>query len=356
MKMKKRKKILVIEDDHFLRENMTELLELSNFEVHSASNGKIGIETAKKCKPDIIVCDIMMPEIDGYSVLEVLAKKNNTKFIPFIFLSAKAERKDIRKGMDLGADDYITKPFSEDELINSINSRLEKAAVLNSVRAKKNDTPEVVNDDGIKTLNDLKNFFDDNGEVLNFNANDLVYREGNNSNYIYLIKKGVVKCYKLDEHGKELTIALHKEDDFFGYTSLIQNIPCQESAMALKDVELVAISKSELNNIFDNNHKLTLEIIQLLSDDLSGVNDKLLQMAYSSVNKKTAETILKFAQKINRRPEEPFAISRSDLASEAGIATETFIRTMSSFKKDGLIEIKGRNIRIIDFQKLQNMS
>ena len=353
--MKNKRKILIIEDDHFLRENISELLGLSNYKVCKASNGNIGIEKAKKCKPDIIICDIMMPEIDGYSVLEVLAKDNSTKFIPFIFLSAKTERKDIRKGMDLGADDYITKPFSEIELINSIESRLAKADILNSAREKQNFTKKDINEDTIKSMNDLKNFFDDNGEVFEYNANDIVYREGNNSNYIYLIKKGVVKCSKLDEHGKELTIALHKEDDFFGYTSLIQNIPCQETAMALKDVELVAISKSELNNIFNKNHKVTLEIIQLLSDDLSGVNDKLLQMAYSSVNKKTAETILKFAQKISRNPEDPFAISRSDLASEAGIATETFIRTMSNFKKEGLIEIEHGNIRILDFNRLQNI-
>ena len=354
--MKKLKKILIIEDDHFLRENMAELLELSKYEVYKAPNGTIGIEKAKKYLPDIIVCDIMMPEIDGYSVIEVLAKNTSTKFIPFIFLSAKTERKDIRKGMDLGADDYITKPFSENELINSIESRLAKATILNNAREKTKFSNENINEDTIKSLNDLKNFFDDNGEVFEYNAHDIVYREGNNSNYIYLIKKGVVKCFKLEEHGKELTIALHKEDDFFGYTSLIQNIPCQETAMALKDVELVAISKSNLNNIFNNNHKVTLEIIQLLSDDLSGVNDKLLQMAYSSVNKKTADTILKFANKLNRRPEDPISISRSDLASEAGIATETFIRTMSNFKKEGLIEIKGGNIRVLDFQKLQNMS
>ena len=110
------KRLLLIEDDVILRENTAELLELSNFEVTTAPNGKIGIEVAKKQLPDIIVCDIMMPEIDGYGVLEALSKDSATRFIPFIFLSAKTERKDVRKGMDMGADDYITKPFTEDEL------------------------------------------------------------------------------------------------------------------------------------------------------------------------------------------------------------------------------------------------
>jgi DNA-binding response OmpR family regulator len=349
------KKVLLIEDDAVLRENTAELLELSNYEVMVAPNGKVGVEMAKNQSPDIIVCDIMMPELDGYGVLELLSKDDNTKYTPFIFLSAKTERKDVRKGMDLGADDYITKPFSEDELISAIESRIAKASILKDIREKQFDDQLKNSDDEIRTLNDLKNFFDDNGESFYYAQGDIVYREGQNSNYIFLILKGVVKCYKLDEQGKELTTALHKEDDLFGYTSFIQNIPYQETSTAIKDVELVGISKDQLKHVLDNNHKITLELIQLLTDDLEGVKDQLLQMAYSSVNKKTAITILKFAEKLNVKPEDPIKISRNDLASVAGIATETLIRTMSNFKKEGLIEIEGRNIRILDIKRLQDI-
>ena len=352
------KKVLLIEDDAVLRENTAELLELSDFEVITASNGKLGVEKAKQEQPDVIVCDIMMPELDGYRVLELLCEEESTKFIPFIFLSAKTERKDVRRGMDLGADDYITKPFSEDELISAIESRLAKAAILKErrdIREKIGLSDDNHDNDEIRTLSDLKNFFDDNGESFEFSKGEIIYKEGQNSNYIFLILKGVVKCYKFDEQGKELTTALHKEDDLFGYTSFIQNIPYQETATAIKNVELVGISKDQLKHVLDNNHKITLELIQMLTDDLKGVKDQLLQMAYSSVNKKTATTILKFAEKLNRKPNDPIKISRSDLASVAGIATETLIRTMSNFKKDGLIEIEGRNIRIIDLQKLQDI-
>jgi CheY-like chemotaxis protein len=340
------KKVLLIEDDAVLRENTAELLELSNYEVMVAPNGKVGVEMAKNQSPDIIVCDIMMPELDGYGVLELLSKDDNTKYTPFIFLSAKTERKDVRKGMDLGADDYITKPFSEDELISAIESRIAKASILKDIREKQFDDQLKNSDVEIRTLNDLKNFFDDNGESFNYAQGDIVYREGQNSNYIFLILKGVVKCYKLDEQGKELTTALHKEDDLFGYTSFIQNIPYQETSTAIKDVELVGISKDQLKHVLDNNHKITLELIQLLTDDLEGVKDQLLQMAF---------TILKFAEKLNVKPEDPIKISRNDLASVAGIATETLIRTMSNFKKEGLIEIEGRNIRILDIKRLQDI-
>jgi len=289
--------------------------------------------------------------------LESLSKNDSTKYIPFIFLSAKTERQDIRKGMDLGADDYITKPFNEEELISAIESRIAKSAILHEERQNIGAFPDdnVFNDE-MKTLNDLKNFFDDNGKVFLYSKGDIIYEEGNNSNYIYLIRKGVVKNFKFDNDGKELTTNLYQEDELFGYTSFTQNIPYQESATAIKDTELVGVSKQELKDVLDNNHKITLELIQLLTDNLSGARDQLLDMAYSSVNKKTASTILKFAEKLNNKSGEAIRISRNDLASVAGIATETLIRTLSSFKKDGLIEIEARNIKILDIQRLQQIN
>jgi DNA-binding response OmpR family regulator len=346
------KSILLIEDDTILRENTSELLELANYHVVTAPNGKIGLEVAKNTLPDIIVCDIMMPELDGYGVLEGLSGNENTKHIPFIFLSAKTERKDVRKGMDLGADDYITKPFEEEELISAIESRLAKAAILKDNRHEE-DSQE--SEEELRTLNDLKNFFDDNGETMDFANGEVIYSEGQNSNYIYLISKGLVKCHKLDEQGKHLTTALYKEDDLFGYTSFTQNTPYQETATAIQDTTLIGISKNELKEVLNSNHKVTLELIQLLTDDLSMVKDQLLQMAYSSVKKRTATTILKFAEKLNRKPNDAIRISRNDLASVAGIALESLIRTLSSFKDMGLIEIEGRNIRILDIHKLQQI-
>ena len=348
------KKILLIEDDVVLRENTAELLELSNYDVITASNGKIGVEIAKNSLPNIIVCDIMMPELDGYGVLEALSKNEHTKNIPFIFLSAKTERRDVRKGMDLGADDYITKPFEEEELVSAIESRLAKAAILKD-RSEDLQEKTASNQDELRTLNDLKNFFDDNGTSIKLSSGEIIYEEGQNSNNIYLILKGLVKCHKLDEQGKDLTTALYKEDDLFGYTSFTDNIPYQETAATIKDTVLVAISKNQLKNILNSNHKVTLELIQLLTDDLSGVKDQLLQMAYSSVKKRTATTILKFAEKLNTKSGEPIRISRNDLASVAGIALESLIRTLSSFKDLGIIEIEGRDIKILDLDKLQEI-
>ncbi|WP_147677577.1 response regulator [Algibacter pacificus] len=346
-------KVLLIEDDVVLRENTAELLELSDYDMITAPNGEVGVQMAIKYLPNIIVCDIMMPELDGYGVLEALSKNEITKHIPFIFLSAKTERKDVRKGMDLGADDYITKPFDEGELISAIESRLAKASILKDLHEEK--TKGGTNEPEIRTLNDLKNFFDDNGEVTKYGKGETIYEEGQNSNYVYLISKGLVKSHKFDEKGKDLTTALYKEDDLFGYTSFLQNTAYQESTTAIKETVLIGVTKSALKEVLNNNHQVTLELIQLLTENLTDVKEHLLQMAYSSVKKRTANTILKFAEKLNRNPEDNIKISRNDLASVAGIATESLIRTLSSFKDSGLIEIEGRNIKILDLNKLQDM-
>jgi CheY-like chemotaxis protein len=130
------KKILLIEDNLEVRENTAEILELANYEVTTAENGKIGVDMAIQNKPDLIICDIMMPQLDGYGVLHVLSRNKNTAGIPFIFLTAKTEKMDFRKGMNMGADDYLTKPFDEVELLDAIESRLRKREISNGEYAQ----------------------------------------------------------------------------------------------------------------------------------------------------------------------------------------------------------------------------
>lgn len=119
-------KILVIENENSVRENILDLLEAESFETLAAANGKIGIDLAVSEVPDLILCDLMMPNIDGYEVLKKLNLQANTAAIPFIFLTARTAKLDVRQGINLGADDYLTKPFTRSELLNAIMSRLEK--------------------------------------------------------------------------------------------------------------------------------------------------------------------------------------------------------------------------------------
>ena len=346
------KKILLVEDDTSLRENIEELLDLSGFQVFSTPNGRMAIDIAQKERPDVVLCDIMMPEVDGYEVLEQFSSCETTQHIPFIFVSAKTERHDVRKGMDLGADDYLTKPFEEDELLNAIHSRLEKAEHLESVFLKRSAHTK---EHDIRSLHELKNFFDDHGQLFSFKKDETIYTVDEHSNMIYLILNGVVKSCGLDEEGKELITSVYSEDDFLGFTSLTENLPYREYAIAIEDVELAGISKLQVKSILEENQNVSLELLNVLAEDLVHIKKQLLQMAYSSVRKKTAQTLLMYCHAMHKSKGAPLKISRSDLAGVAGIATESLIRTLSDFKNEGLITIENRDIRVLDPEALKHV-
>lgn len=135
------KKILLIEDNQDVRENTAEILELAGYKVFTAENGKVGVTAAQTNKPDLIICDIMMPVLDGYGVLHLLGKNQETASIPFIFLTAKAERSDLRKGMEMGADDYITKPFSMRELVARVQTVLRRPRTGPAIADNAGDEP-----------------------------------------------------------------------------------------------------------------------------------------------------------------------------------------------------------------------
>lgn len=124
------KKILVIEDDEDIRESIEEMLSAEDFDVITAEDGRTGVELAQETIPDLIICDVMMPELDGFGVVSELRQNSSTQTIPFIFLTARAAKVDRRQGMSLGADDYLTKPFTIDELLDAIAARLEKRVIL----------------------------------------------------------------------------------------------------------------------------------------------------------------------------------------------------------------------------------
>ena len=132
------KKILVIEDEPEMRRNLTTILRLEKFHPLAAENGRVGTELARKERPDLILCDVMMPELDGYGVIAALRADAETAAVPFIFLTAKGEKPDIRAGMNLGADDYLTKPVAKADLLAAVRSRLARAAQQSTPEFKPN--------------------------------------------------------------------------------------------------------------------------------------------------------------------------------------------------------------------------
>jgi len=345
------KRILLIEDNPEIRENISEILELDGYQVQTAENGKVGLELAIQEKPDLIICDIMMPVLDGYSVLHLLSKNPETANIPFIFLTAKADRSDFRKGMEMGADDYITKPFDDVDLLNAIDSRFKKIELLEKKYSK--------NIDGLNNLvrdvggeEELKNLTL-NREKRIYKKKSEIFREGDFPFYLFYIEKGKIKTYKTNEDAKELIINLHNEGDFFGYVNLMRENSYMESASAIEDCEITLIPKTEFFKLLHQNRQVSQMFIKMLSDNIKENEEQLLKLAYNSVRKRISECLLKFIEQSNdKNIENGLKISREDLSNMAGTSIETAIRTLSDFKDEKLIEISSGKIKIIDQKKL----
>lgn len=346
------KKVLIIEDNNDIRDNIVEILALANYEVFEANNGKTGVELANKNLPDIILCDIMMPELDGYGVLYLLNKKPETAAIPFIFLTAKAERVDLRKGMEMGADDYLTKPFDDMELLNAIETRLKKKEQQQNYYSKSLDSlNRIINKSN--GLDELKKIIQER-KIRLFKKNQVIYYEGDKGNGLYLMMSGRVKTIKLAEDGRELMTGIFIADQYLGIQATLSNEIYSDTATALEDCQVVLIPKEQLGPLLNLYPEVAREFIKLLANDIREKEEKLLQLAYHSVRKKMAEALLRL-HKQQSGTSEGFKITREDLAAMAGMATETVSRTLSDFKDEGLIEKKGSAITIIDANRLAKM-
>lgn len=201
-----------------MRENTAEMLSLAGYNVLTAKNGKEGVDTAVKQPPDLILCDIMMPGMDGYDVLSTLQSLPKMVGVPFVFLTAKTAKSDFRVGMDLGADDYLTKPFNERDLLKVVDSRIKKSHLL---KKHFEHTLDGLND----LLSEVKSsanisLLSENRHVKKIRAKDFLFMEGDPSDFLYFIISGRIKTYKTNEYGKEYIIEINKKGDFLGHAAL----------------------------------------------------------------------------------------------------------------------------------------
>jgi DNA-binding response OmpR family regulator len=349
------KKILLIEDNKEMRENTSEILELSNYKVFTAENGKVGVETANREKPDLIICDIMMPVLDGYGVLHLLSKNKETSNIPFIFLSAKAERSDFRKGMEMGADDYVTKPFDDIELLNAIESRLKKSELI---KKEYDQTSEGFDSfiKEVKSIEPLKKL-SEKRDTVHYKKKQMIYAEGSLPKGLYFVKKGKVKTFKTNKMGKELINGLYNEGDFFGYLSLLEDGKYSDTAETLEDADISVVPKEDFFSLVYKSPEVSRKFISILSNNIIEREDQLVKLAYNSVRKRVAEALLTLYHKYKKPGDEKFSmnLSREDLANLVGTATETVIRTLSDFKDEKLIEVSGGTIAVIDPDRLSKL-
>ena len=344
------KKILIIEDNLEVREVLEEVLELTGYDVETAEDGTIGVQKALTNPPDLIICDVMMPKLDGYGVLNILGKKPATADIPFIFLTAKTEKADLRRGMNLGADDYISKPFYKDELLQVIETRLNRAERLK----KKFDNTAVGLHaflDEARGIEELKKLSNDR-KIRTLTAKESLFLENDRPRYLYFVNNGQIKLHKTNDLGKEFILKIYRKGEFFGYTPLIKSELYPFAATALEPTEVTLIPAEDFLKLLYANRDVSIQLIRMLVDNVSDKEEQLLELAYSSVRKRVANAILDlYAQ----NDEAEINILRNDLARIVGTTKESVVRTLTEFKEDGWIEIQDGTITLLKKEKLEGI-
>jgi DNA-binding response OmpR family regulator len=347
-------KILVIEDNVEMCQNIASILKLGRYDVFTSNSGKNGIELAQQTPPDLILCDIMMPELDGYGVLHILSKDPSTANVPFIFLTAKTELRDFRTGMNLGADDYITKPFDGLELLNVIELRLKKNDLIKTTFRN---TITDINDFFYKTkqLPDFQKLSDQRKSRV-YKKKEFVFVEGEQPKYVYFVDKGLVKTFKANNDGKELITGLHRDGDFFGFVSLLEDKPNNESAIVLKESHIHMIPQQDFLTLIYGNKEIARKFISMLASNLYEAENKLLELAYQSVRQRVATVLIKLSQQsapVNG--DSHITVARKDLSGIVGTTTESLNRTLVDFKNEGLIEIYDKGLKILQHAKLEKV-
>jgi CRP-like cAMP-binding protein/AmiR/NasT family two-component response regulator len=341
-------KIMVIEDNVEMCANIASILKLANYEVITANSGRLGIELVQQNQPDLILCDIMMPDLDGYGVLHILSKDPATANIPFIYLTAKSEKKDFRTGMNLGADDYITKPFDGLELFNAIELRLKKNELIKTTF--QNNVTDI-NDFFIKTKQ-LPGFHKISENRLSkiYKKKTFVFMEGAQPIYLYFISKGEIKTYKSNNDGKELMTGIHRKGEFIGFLPLLENKPNNETAVVLKEAEIFLIPQQDFQTMIYTNKEIARKFISMLSNNLYKAENLLIELAYHSVRQRVATALLKLNKDIEMvgLNISLITVARKDIASMVGTSTESLNRTLADFKEEGLIEISDRGLRLLN--------
>lgn len=348
------KKILLIENDTDLLEKTAAILGLANYTVVTAVNGKEGVEQAYQQQPDIIISSLGLPVLDGYGVLHLIRRHPETHNTPFIFISSHTDRAAIRKAMEAGADDFITKPFEETELLNAIECRIKKAEEVKTDIGFKNNAKKRAEKTPVAAeQSEVLSSFIANRNIEKYNKHQLIYREGERPHRIYYIIKGKVKVTKTHVLGKELVVDLYGNGEFLGYHALLQDTNYTDTAETIDTTELAIIPRTDFEELLLNDAHMARTFLTMLSAKITQNENHLVALAYNSLRKKVAEALLQLQHKYK----EDIHLSRENLASVAGTATESLIRTLTDFRHEGLITINEKGcIKIIQLKKLEELA
>jgi CRP-like cAMP-binding protein len=342
--------ILLIDDNAELSENITAILELAHYNVRYASDGKKGVEMATERCPDLVICDVMMPNLDGFGVLHILRKNPATAGIPFIFLTARNDKADFRAGMNSGADDYITKPFDAMDLLNVVEVRLKRAQMLRSG----DENGDVTNFNENKEAREFQSLWE-NRPVRSVWKKENVFLEGQTPGDLFYIVEGQIKTLKFNSDGKELITGLYRKGQFFGYAALLEDTAYKENAEALEDSKVAVIPRADFLNLMYSSREIARRFVRMISNDLSELETRLLDVAYQSVRQRAASILLQLDNRRSKSSDDLITLARKDMSSIVGTAPESFNRTLADFKDEGLIDISASGVRILNKGKLEKI-
>ncbi|HVW59074.1 MAG TPA: response regulator [Puia sp.] len=352
------KKILVIEDERDVRENIAEILLLSGYEVSKADDGLSGVEMALADIPDLIICDITMPRLDGYQVLHSLHRHSRTSNIPFIFLTASLEKEQVRRAMTAGADDYLTKPFEGIELLNAVESCLKKRRLRQAAAAQKTSRPPAAAQGQTQVpVTELLRLLPDQRDIDVFHKKQMIFQEGQRPTALFYLLTGKIKTFRIHPDGKEFITNIAGPGEFIGYSPLLQDINYQDNAQVLEDGSMMLIPRQEFLQLMAADSRVTQHFIDLLARDVKAQEHSLVNLAYNSLRKRVANGLLQLVAKFPTGDGEgAIGISRDNLSHFIGSATESLTRTLSDFRNERLIDIRDGKIYLLNRERLSNLA
>ncbi|MES1224417.1 MAG: response regulator, partial [Bacteroidota bacterium] len=332
------------------------MLELEAYEVLTATNGKEGVEIAFSEVPDIIFCDIRMPDLDGYSVLYLIGKNKRTMHIPFIFLTALTERLQVKKGLGLGAAGYVKKPFTEKDLLQA----------MNSVTRQRTDE-EAARLCTVQDITDVMIHAELIGAPISVEglAKKIIYRhaglflENGQPDSVYYVVSGRVRSYLFNDNHIKFTTNLHGPGEFLGYAAILEGTVHKDNAEADEDSVLLTIPVNDFLQLINFKRSLAEQIVELLSGfDPQNVK-KIMSLVYLSYRNKVVETLLEISYKTEPHKEQrdlEHEKLKRHINQYAGSINEYLHGILDELCADNLICIKEGNIVIHDEKKLMNLS
>ena len=342
-------KVLIIDPDRDFCSRVFEVLKLAGYGVLKSHTGKDGVAAGLEHSPDIILCDNHLEDLDGYGILQLLKSNEKTRAIPFVFTSIKAGIIDLRRAMDLGADDYLVKPFSDSQLLRTIDARLQKKQFYKDHFGHSENNN---NHNGHASNGFEFGVFLEDRKVRTLKKGQSIFYEGDPCSVVWIILEGTVKTTKMAEDGRELITGIFHQDDFMGINSLFTNEGYCDTATAITDCKLITISRQHFEALIFQHPEVAQKTIRLLSAQLRQQEEQLMQIAYQSVRKRISEAILRL-YKVQESAQ--IQITRVDLAALSATAPETVSRILTDFKNEGLIEKNGNELTILGVKKLERL-